>query len=82
MYFTYVVRPGEAPEGRGPQFEPFWTFCVNYNLRIGLLIQLGAYVTLASTIISGGKDPLGLVKFFRSDVEAVGRFSRLGVSLN
>lgn len=76
MYFTYVVRPGEAPEGRGPQFEPFWTFCVNYNLRLGLLIQLGAYAGLLSAISAGGKDPLALLSFFRSDPESVGRCSR------
>ncbi|KAL8271371.1 hypothetical protein Esti_004705 [Eimeria stiedai] len=73
MYFTYVVRPGEAPEGRGPQFEPFWTFCVNYNLRLGLLIQLLAYGTLLGTIAAGGKDPLGVLHFSRSNPEAVGK---------
>ena len=72
MYFTYVVRPGEAPEGRGPQFEPFWSFCVNYNLRLGLLIQLAAYVTLLATTASGGKDPLSLLRFLRCNPESVG----------
>lgn len=73
MYFTYVVRPGEAPEGRGPQFEPFWTFCVNYNLRLGLLIQLAAYGSLLATAGTGGKDPLSLLSFFRSNPESVGK---------
>ncbi|CDI76195.1 Chromosome III, complete sequence, related, partial [Eimeria acervulina] len=73
MYFTYVVRPGEAPEGRGPQFEPFWAFCVNYNLRLGLLVQLVAYATLLATTTIGGKDPLSLLRFFRCNPESVGK---------
>ncbi|CDJ38361.1 hypothetical protein, conserved [Eimeria tenella] len=73
MFFTFVVRPGEAPEGRGPQLEPFWTFLVNYNLRLGLLIQLTAYATLLATTSSGGKDPLSLLSFFRSNPESVGK---------
>lgn len=72
MYFTYVVRPGEAPEGRGPQLEPFWSFCVDYNLRIGLLTQLAAYGTLLATCGSGDKDPLSLLNFFRSTPDSVG----------
>ena len=72
MYFTYIVRPGEAPEGRGPQLEPFWTFIVNYNLRLGLLVQLAAYGSLLATIASGNKDPLALLSFFRSTPESVG----------
>lgn len=73
MYFTYVVRPGEAPEGRGPQLEPFWSFCVDYNLRIGLLIQLAAYGTLLAACASGDKDPLSLLNFFRSTPDSVGK---------
>lgn len=75
MFFTFVVRPGEAPEGRGPQLEPFWTFLVNYNLRLGLLIQLTAYATLLATTSSGGKDPLSLLSFFRSNPESVGTWA-------
>ncbi|PFH34633.1 GAPM1a [Besnoitia besnoiti] len=73
MYFTYVVRPGEAPEGRGPQLEPFWNFMVNYNLRFGLLLQLAAYVGLLLTISAGGNDSLTLLSFFRASPEAVGQ---------
>ena len=72
MNFTYVVRPGEAPEGRGPQLEPFWSFCVNYNLRLGLLIQMAAYATLLATTSSGGRDPLSLLSFFRCNPETAG----------
>lgn len=77
MYFTYVVRPGEAPEGRGPQFEPFWAFCVNYNLRLGLLVQLVAYATLLATTTIGGKDPLSLLRFFRCNPESVGKSAEI-----
>lgn len=73
MFFTYVVRPGEAPEGRGPQLEPFWTFFVNYNLRLGLMIQLAGYATLLATTSSGGKDPLSLLSFLRCNPEIAGR---------
>lgn len=73
MYFTYVVRPGEAPDGRGPQFEPFWSFLVSYNLRLGVLIQLAAYTVLLVTMTAGDKDPLSLLSFFRASRESAGK---------
>ncbi|EKX73243.1 conserved hypothetical protein [Theileria equi strain WA] len=66
MYFTYVVRPGEAPESRGPQFEPVWDFLMDYNLRFGFLAQLFALILLLFGIFSGGKDPLALLTFLRA----------------
>ncbi|CBZ52454.1 hypothetical protein NCLIV_022430 [Neospora caninum Liverpool] len=81
MYFTYVVRPGEAPEGRGPQLEPFWNFMVNYNLRLGLLLQLSAYLGLLFTISAGGNDALSLLSFFRASPEAVGQSAVWAVQL-
>ncbi|CBZ52453.1 hypothetical protein NCLIV_022420 [Neospora caninum Liverpool] len=73
MFLTYVVRPGEAPEGRGPQLEPFWYFMVNYNLRLGFLIQLAAYMGILFTISSSGSDCLSVIRFFRASPEAVGQ---------
>lgn len=46
MYYTYVVRPGEAPTGRSPQLKPFWDACMDWNLRCGLLLQIVALVGL------------------------------------
>jgi len=71
MYFTYVVRPGEAPEGRGPQFEPFWNFLVHYNLRLGFLIQITAYAGLIAAIAAGKNDPLSVLSFLRASPESV-----------
>lgn len=66
MYFTYVVRPGEAPEGRGPQFEPFWDFFMNFNLRIGFLFQLISYCVLVSATSLIGNNAFGILKFLRA----------------
>lgn len=67
MHFTYVVRPGEAPEGRGPQFEPFWNFLMNFNLRLGFLLQLAAYAGLLSCASLSGKSPLSLLAFLHAE---------------
>ncbi|UKJ88679.1 hypothetical protein MACJ_001923 [Theileria orientalis] len=72
MYFTYVVRPGEAPESRGPQFEPFWDFLMNYNLRLGFLAQLAGFFLLFLGILTGGKDPLALLSFLRASPKNFG----------
>lgn len=72
MYFTYVIRPGDAPESRKPQFEPIWEFLMNYNLRLGFLIQLASYTILISSIYAGGKSPFGLLSFLRATVESIG----------
>ncbi|KAK1933200.1 hypothetical protein X943_002649 [Babesia divergens] len=72
MYFTYVVRPGEAPESRGPQFEPIWEFLMNYNLRAGFLLQLLSFAILCLGIFNGGKDPLAMLSFFRALPENFG----------
>lgn len=72
MYFTYVVRPGEAPEGRGPQFEPFWSFIVNYSLRLGVFLLLGAYACLLMTVSAGKNDPLALLNVLRAAPESAG----------
>ncbi|EDO07721.1 hypothetical protein BBOV_III001540 [Babesia bovis T2Bo] len=72
MYFTYVVRPGEAPESRGPQFEPVWEFLMNYNLRAGFALQLLSFVILAIGIYNGGKDPFAILTFFRALPENFG----------
>ncbi|GFE52809.1 multi-pass transmembrane protein [Babesia ovis] len=72
MYFTYVVRPGEAPESRGPQFEPVWEFLMNYNLRAGFALQLVSFLVLAIGIYNGGKDPFALLTFFRALPENFG----------
>ncbi|KAL8448395.1 hypothetical protein Emag_003946 [Eimeria magna] len=81
MYFTYVVRPGEAPEGRGPRFEPFWSFLVNYNLRLGVFFLLAAYSCLLMTVSSGKKDPLALLTLLRSTPESAGKCSLWGAQL-
>lgn len=73
MYFTYVVRPGEAPEGRGPQFEPFWSFLVNYNLRLGAFFLLAAYTCLLMTVSAGTSDPLNLLAVLRASPEFAGK---------
>lgn len=54
MYFTYVVRPGDAPEGKGPQFKPFWDQCMEFNLRGGFALQLLGYVFILIGTILGG----------------------------
>jgi hypothetical protein len=54
MYYTYVVRPGEMGEGRGPQFQPFWDSIMNYNLRGGFLLQLLGYILIVSSSFLGG----------------------------
>lgn len=54
MYFTYVVRPGDAPEGRGPQFQPFWDSLMNYNLRGGFALQLVGYCFVLVSSFLGG----------------------------
>ncbi|CDO66031.1 glideosome associated protein with multiple membrane spans 1 [Plasmodium reichenowi] len=72
MFFTYVVRPGEAPEGRGPQFEPFWDFFMNFNLRVGFLIQFISYILLVGAITIIGKNPLGILNFLRALPGSVG----------
>eukprot|EP01053_Blabericola_migrator_P009105 Blabericola_migrator_1__9104@NODE_4862_length_953_cov_5_345372_g3039_i0_p1_GENE_NODE_4862_length_953_cov_5_345372_g3039_i0NODE_4862_length_953_cov_5_345372_g3039_i0_p1_ORF_typecomplete_len136_score14_04DUF3273/PF11677_8/4_1e07DUF2721/PF11026_8/4e02DUF2721/PF11026_8/0_4_NODE_4862_length_953_cov_5_345372_g3039_i0426833 len=62
MYFTYVVRPGEAPIGRSPNFRPFWDACMNVNLRSGLgLMLMSLLVILVASIIGGHRGGLGLV---------------------
>ncbi|KAL8444991.1 hypothetical protein Emed_005960 [Eimeria media] len=81
MYFTYVVRPGEAPEGRGPQFEPFWSFLVNYNLRLGIFFLLAAYSCLLMTVSAGNKDPLALLSLLRSTPESAGKCPLWGAQL-
>ncbi|OEH76201.1 uncharacterized protein LOC34617325 [Cyclospora cayetanensis] len=73
MYFTYVVRPGEAPEGRGPQFEPFWSFLVNYNLRLGVFLLLAAYTCLLMTVSAGRDDPLALLNVLRATPDSAGK---------
>lgn len=72
MYFTYVVRPGEAPEGRGPQFEPFWDFFMNFNLRVGFLVQLISYCLLVSATSLIGNNGYGILKFLRALPGSVG----------
>lgn len=72
MHFTYVVRPGEAPEGRGPQFEPFWNFLMNFNLRLGLFLQLVAYVGLLFCASIGKKSPLSLLSFLKAAADTTG----------
>lgn len=54
MYFTYVVRPGDAPEGRGPQFQPFWDGLMSYNLRGGFALQLLGYCLILVSSLLGG----------------------------
>lgn len=54
MYFTYVVRPGDAPEGKGPQFKPFWDGCMEFNLRGGFAIQLIGYLLVLIGASLGG----------------------------
>ncbi|CDJ27597.1 uncharacterized protein EMH_0033190 [Eimeria mitis] len=73
MFFTYVVRPGEAPEGRGPQFEPFWSFIVNYSLRLGVFMLLGGYICLLMTVSAGNNDPLSLLNVLRAVPETAGK---------
>lgn len=54
MYYTYVVRPGDAPEGKGPEFQPFWGGMMQHNLRGGLLLQLTGYAVIMISCIVGG----------------------------
>lgn len=54
MYFTYVVRPGDVPEGKGPQFKPFWDGLMNYNLRGGFALQLVGYLLVLVAASMGG----------------------------
>ena len=54
MYYTYVVRPGQAVEGRGPQFQPFWDTLMNYNLRGGFLLQFIGYQLVVIGALFGG----------------------------
>lgn len=54
MYFTYVVRPGDAPEGRGPQFQPFWDGLMNYTLRGGFALHFVGYCLILISSFMGG----------------------------
>ncbi|KAL7069093.1 hypothetical protein ACR3K2_03500 [Cryptosporidium serpentis] len=54
MYFTYVVRPGDAPEGRGPSYPLFFEKFLANNLKFGFgLILLGFIGTLLCSISAG-----------------------------
>lgn len=61
MYFTYVVRPSDAPEGRGPQFKPFWDALISANLRSGFAIHLACICCLAVISAAGG-DYFGIAR--------------------
>ena len=61
MYFTYVVRPSSAPEGRGPQFKPFWDALISCNLRTGFAIHLAVIICLAIISAAGG-DYFGIAR--------------------
>ncbi|TRY51181.1 putative transmembrane Protein [Cryptosporidium tyzzeri] len=54
MYFTYVVRPGDAPEGRGPSQPLFFeNFLVN-NLKLGFGSMLLGFIGLTICSIFSG----------------------------
>eukprot|EP00914_Ancora_sagittata_P015372 GHVO01030334.1.p1 GENE.GHVO01030334.1~~GHVO01030334.1.p1 ORF type:complete len:333 (+),score=37.73 GHVO01030334.1:110-1000(+) len=63
-YFTYVLRPSEAPEGRGPRWRPFWDTLLTYNLRIGFGIQLAAWFATCICALAGGNVGLQLVHLY------------------
>eukprot|EP01054_Gregarina_sp_Poly1_P000981 Gregarina_sp_Poly_1__980@NODE_1239_length_4674_cov_201_846538_g844_i0_p4_GENE_NODE_1239_length_4674_cov_201_846538_g844_i0NODE_1239_length_4674_cov_201_846538_g844_i0_p4_ORF_typecomplete_len108_score1_93DUF3273/PF11677_8/0_061CrgA/PF06781_12/0_091_NODE_1239_length_4674_cov_201_846538_g844_i037614084 len=66
MYFTYVVRPGEAPIGRSPNFRPFWDACMNWNLRLGLGLMLLSFMIIEISAFIGGTRGWGLVNLSTS----------------
>lgn len=69
MFFTYVVRPGDAPEGRGPTQPLFFeTFLVN-NLKLGFgIILLGFIGVTVCSLFSGSG--LHVIKFISPYSEA------------
>lgn len=71
MFFTYVVRPGDAPEGRGPKYRPFWDACMAYNLRVGFIIQLIALIGLSICSLIGGNAGVTLVGLLSADSSRV-----------
>lgn len=54
MFVTYVSRPSDAPEGKGPQFKPFWDSCMDFNLRGGFTLQLCGYALILVGSTLGG----------------------------
>ncbi|KAF8822764.1 multi-pass transmembrane protein [Cardiosporidium cionae] len=79
MYFTYVVRPGEAPEGRSPQYIPFFEFLYNFYLRISFLLQLVAYFGLLLCAFAGNTKSVSLLWLLRAHPETMGNAPILGV---
>eukprot|EP01071_Lankesteria_metandrocarpae_P002436 Lankesteria_metandrocarpae@DN2327_c0_g1_i1.p1 len=71
MFFTYVVRPGDAPEGRGPMHKPFWDACINYNLRIGFGLQLAAFIGLCICSLVGRNGAVYLSGVLAGNTELV-----------
>jgi len=67
MFFTYVVRPGDAPEGRAPKYRPFWDVCMAYNLRAGFAIQLISFIGLSLCSLIGGNPGVSLVGILSAD---------------
>ncbi|KAF7455928.1 multi-pass transmembrane protein [Cryptosporidium felis] len=54
MYFTYVVRPGDAPEGRGPSQPLFFESLLVNNLKLGFgSMLLGFIGVTVCSLISG-----------------------------
>ncbi|KAH8739328.1 multi-pass transmembrane protein [Cryptosporidium ryanae] len=69
MFFTYVVRPGDAPEGRGPTQPLFFeTFLVN-NLKLGFGTMLIGFVGIVICSLFNGSG-LHVIKFVSPFCEA------------
>ncbi|KAK9172045.1 Protein of unknown function (DUF3273) family protein [Cryptosporidium meleagridis] len=54
MYFTYVVRPGDAPEGRGPSQPLFFEHFLVNNLKLGFGSMLLGFIGLTICSIFSG----------------------------
>lgn len=54
MYLTYVCRPHDGPEGRGPEYKPIWDGMIEYGLRSAFGVQLVSVIALGiASIVQG-----------------------------
>jgi len=63
IYYTYVVRPAEAPEGRGIAFANAVVAQISYLLRLGVTLQLVGVLGVALVSLSSSS-PLQLISIF------------------
>lgn len=64
IYFTYVVRPSDAPEGRGSQIAKAMVHELSFLMRIGFALQLiGVLGTVFCSLWA--EKPLAMISLFK-----------------